>query len=943
MTIPTPQLDDRGFEEILDEALRLIPRYCPRWTNHNATDPGIALLEVFAAMMEGLIFRMNRMPEKATAEYLRLLGFRRRAGRPARAPVSFRLAAGSAPRVVPAGTLVATVEEADRPAVTFETQRDLLVGRASIARCLGRTAEGYRDLGRELERGDPVPIFGGLAERERFLHIGDPRCAALEGDGTVALDDGGVGAVARLRWEALTGAGWRELDASIGAAGAPAGEVRLRGPVPGLEPGEVRGAMSFWLRGRLEGDVPGTLPKLTLRSRTVSRPPPVLEHEPCDGVPSPLDATRPFLPLGPAPRPGDAVRIGCPPLLAPADARVSIDCRIDPDEGEGPPRPSPDLTLVWEWRDGDAWQEIATSGPDGAHGPGPHAFHDGTGAFRRSGRIVFLAPRPGPAPGTRTDGAPLLRARIVRGDYGGPRRAAAAHRPGLPAEARVPRPPRVRSLRISLSQVAFPPERCLSLHDGRWRDEAPALHRGDAIEPFRRADEASPGLYVGFDEAWPAAGSEIYFHLEEDSPAPDDPGAAGAPGRRVAWEASTAGGWAPLEVVDGTGGLTRGGTIRVVGPARPERREEAGDELFWLRARWLAGEPLRAPRLVGVHPDTTIAVEGRTFRDEGLGHGDGSPHREMRTATAPTYEEIALRVGDGDAAWTTAPTLAICGPDDRRFEYDPHDGRLRFGDGERGRVVPPGELRATYRAGRGADGNVGSGTLVVLRRGVAGIAHVTNPYPARGGLAPETPEEATARALRSLRSRGRAVTRDDYESLAREASPAVSLAWCRSVTDGEIAVVVLPSPPEGRRPGEPVRVPAALLDEVRAFLDERRLLSTRLRVSGPAYVDVHLFIEIDVPAEGPGRAGLRARLRERLAESMDPWVGGRDGRGWPPGRDLTRAEVEEIVRAQPGVGSIRGLELLTPGGWRSSDRLPMPPAALPLLSEIRLRVREAVS
>jgi len=48
MPLPTPNLDDRRFQDILDEARRLIPRYCPEWTDHNLSDPGITFLELFA-------------------------------------------------------------------------------------------------------------------------------------------------------------------------------------------------------------------------------------------------------------------------------------------------------------------------------------------------------------------------------------------------------------------------------------------------------------------------------------------------------------------------------------------------------------------------------------------------------------------------------------------------------------------------------------------------------------------------------------------------------------------------------------------------------------------------------------------------------------------------------------------------------------------------------
>ena len=50
--IPAPKLDDRTYADIVAEAMRLIPRYCPEWTNHNPSDPGITIVELTAWMTE---------------------------------------------------------------------------------------------------------------------------------------------------------------------------------------------------------------------------------------------------------------------------------------------------------------------------------------------------------------------------------------------------------------------------------------------------------------------------------------------------------------------------------------------------------------------------------------------------------------------------------------------------------------------------------------------------------------------------------------------------------------------------------------------------------------------------------------------------------------------------------------------------------------------------
>lgn len=73
MAIPLPDLDDRGYADLLDEARTLLPAFAPEWTNHNPSDPGITLLELFAWLAEMLAWRANQVPDAAVRAFLELL------------------------------------------------------------------------------------------------------------------------------------------------------------------------------------------------------------------------------------------------------------------------------------------------------------------------------------------------------------------------------------------------------------------------------------------------------------------------------------------------------------------------------------------------------------------------------------------------------------------------------------------------------------------------------------------------------------------------------------------------------------------------------------------------------------------------------------------------------------------------------------------------------
>ncbi|MFC4639751.1 putative baseplate assembly protein [Deinococcus hohokamensis] len=124
MPLPTVNLDDRRFDDILDEARRLIPQFCPEWTDHNASDPGMAILEVFAWMTDLLLYRVNQIPEKLLVAFLDMIGVQLSPPRAAGVPVTFYLSAPQevALHIAP-GTEVATVRTEINEAIVFSTER----------------------------------------------------------------------------------------------------------------------------------------------------------------------------------------------------------------------------------------------------------------------------------------------------------------------------------------------------------------------------------------------------------------------------------------------------------------------------------------------------------------------------------------------------------------------------------------------------------------------------------------------------------------------------------------------------------------------------------------------------------------------------------------------------------------------------------------------------
>jgi hypothetical protein len=73
MPIESPNLDDRTYDDLVQEALSMIPTYAPEWTNHNPSDPGITLIELFAYITEMLLYRLNRVTNANRQAFLNLI------------------------------------------------------------------------------------------------------------------------------------------------------------------------------------------------------------------------------------------------------------------------------------------------------------------------------------------------------------------------------------------------------------------------------------------------------------------------------------------------------------------------------------------------------------------------------------------------------------------------------------------------------------------------------------------------------------------------------------------------------------------------------------------------------------------------------------------------------------------------------------------------------
>ncbi len=294
MPLPLPVLDDRTYQDLLDELRARIPVDAPQWTDHNASDPGITLLELFAYLGDMSLYRLDRVPDRLYRAFLRLIGCSPGNARIAAAPVQFTLTPAAAPVDLPPGVQLAS----DKGDIVFETGTSFHVSDAKLqvtlsscgSRLIDRTRQNttlqtFRPFGEQPQPGDALYLgfdksLGEAGTHIRLFVFGDSTAADWQtwcrlreewahasADSTEACSRAcecsqhkrpwqhyGV----RLAWEFYAGNNWTVLPGvrDFTRALSLSGPVRWQSPPAGMhQPGGLTGYDSlFFIRCRvLEG------------------------------------------------------------------------------------------------------------------------------------------------------------------------------------------------------------------------------------------------------------------------------------------------------------------------------------------------------------------------------------------------------------------------------------------------------------------------------------------------------------------------------------------------------------------------------------------------------------------------------------------------------------------------------------------------------------------
>lgn len=595
----------------------------------------------------------------------------------------------------------------------------------------------------------------------------------------------------------------------------------------------------------------------------------------------------------------------------------------DPDQTELRPE------LSWEYFNGKGFVHLP--------------LNDSTRNFLVPGKVVFTLPDDIAKTEVAGQENFWIRARIVGGDYGREQFTFNQKTGEIKVEKDPIRPPRILNLDISYDVTEHKePQFCVTFNSLTYLDQTAAnVTPNKNFFPFVPLSDEGKALYLGFDRAFRGGPVKIYFaakELEVDE--------RNTP--KLSWQFAFENNWKELLPEDGTEGFTRPDFVTLNVTDDIQNRQQFGSTLYWLRTTLIEGAWNGSPLFSGVFLNTVEAMQARTVLDEILGSSVGVKNQkfqfqqtpvikgeEVRVLEALTDEEreqLLLAKGEDtvrtikDQAgrvlatwirWTEVPEFFDSDSNSRHYRLDRHAGEIEFGDGIHGRIPPAGGdniVAFRYQAGGGASGNVKPGEINSLITAVAGVDSVINPVAAGGGSNAATNEDMLTIGPAQISHRDRAVTPDDFERLALEASREVRKVQClpnRNASGrhelGWTTVHIVPNSEE-RQP-----VPSlGLRRTVQRYLADRADVTIvdqkHILIGPPKYVPV--TVEATIYAKSLDLvAKAEQNVKKGLETFLHPLKGGPEKQGWEFGRDLAASDLYALLEGIDEVDYVGSLQL----------------------------------
>ena len=907
------KLDDRTFEEIKNDAISRISAHCPEWTNHNASDPGITLVELFSYMTEMTQYRLNQVPQKNYLAFLDLLGIQQRLPIPASSRVQFDLSSGyqmdnpaKDTVLIPKGTKLATSSDEENEEIMFETKKALYTSNLALkniySKCYDSTREKNKifDYSENIDSKESFFPFSDTGKSKNHVELifSSDEFYVLQNDIKMTLifrlpttvrefkikED----FLSNMDWEYFDGSSWQrlkivyDLSVNVDESDADILSVTFEGNCEALEKGfldEFESKESYFIKANFT-DIPTWLNKLSVYEVSI------VANSSIDGVLADesyhnyelVDINNSFFPFGTRPMLGETTieeifYIKCDQAFKEEGTNVELELDITSLNNELI-KTHDNLHITYEYAiDDGKWKALSVV--------------DNTQNFTESGTLVFSIPEDIAEVVVNASEGYWVRAKVISGNYGKDENNIVDEKTGeiknIPATLNAPI---ISSMDIKYSQKRKDLDGCHSLNNYQY--EQIKFDKNRPVELFKDEYDNEDALYLAFDSYLSEQVLELYFDIENTSTHQQNQ-------RVLEWEILIDGSWHRLKIEDETDGLSVSGDVRITLP-KIEKLEHyslymQSYERLWIKAKIKFNSLKTYPKIDDIVLNSVEVLQKQTHVDEVLGYSNGLPDMSFNLKHQNLISAPIIKVDEDE--YKVVDRFINCDHDDKVYKFNGITSKIEFGDGKFGKVPPLSSkiIVESYESTSGSRGNVSAGKINVLKESINYVDSVKNIYVSKGGHDGDSIEDVKRIAPNALNSMKRAVTTSDYENLTLNYSTFIKKAKCIE-KDGNVLVLVMSQ----NILKDKGFINVSFMEKLEAYLKELSMVSVSPKVEKVNSVSLKLKLKLKYADETnvPARAALELELLEKAKEYLDPFSG-LGGNGYEIGRTLLKSDIVRII------------------------------------------------
>jgi len=919
--LPLPKLDDRDYDEIREEAIRNIVRHCPEWTNHNASDPGITLVELFSSMTEMLQYRLNRVPEKNYLAFLDMLGIIGRLPSPAKTRLKFNLSEGyemgeekKSTIHIEKNTVVSTDDEEPIP---FETAYDTKISNIKIKNIFSKVYEKDKDEYLLIEHKDSFEKKEGFIPFEitqkstnhSIVYIYSDELEYLKDKSLISLffriPTGIKGFnyeieknfLKRLDWEYFNGEEWLPLNIAdeeidekeLDSKDAYILNVTFNGNCKDLKKSVIKDIDSkenYYVRAILRESKKwlSDFEVYEISVSTKSKKGGIVPDA-CNYRQSPLDLNNDFYPFGQRPKNDEYIKedeyfyIKSDEAFSKKGAKVTINFKHSTSPDYVFPKKDTDPKLVWRYyTNNDEWKILKVI--------------DNTSNLTSNGTVEFVIPKDMAKVDLNGDEGFWIQCKLESGDYGKEEKKEFKDGEEIIVSTSTLHPPKLSRITIEYFLDRLDIKECAVYSNYTY--EKKIFGKNNIIRLFDQKKSKEQSLNICFDSYISEDYIDLYFDIDESIL---DQRNLKSSERILEWEILVDDKWLRLEVKDETDELTKSGIVRLNIPKYTKLSEVnlSGNKFkaMWIKAVVKSNALNKIPKINDILTNTVLALQKESFYDEYIGKSIGLPEMSFYLNHTNIIEPPKIFVGEDEYHYTK-----------RFIEHSQHDkvytfysltGEIKFGDGKYGEIPKPFEdiYAKEYAVTLGEKGNLAQDKVTTLMHSISFVESVTNITPATGGSNADSMDDLKKYAPSVFKTRDRAITIEDYESLAKSFSSNIIQAKAIAGNNGNVQVVIITK--DIIEDGGFIN--RNLIQDLEEFLNSKSLVTVKTQVKSPTIVP--LVIEVKIKSTNEQNELTKAEVEEKLTQEAKKYFsvidGGDKGEGYPMGKNITRADMYKLL------------------------------------------------